>query len=81
MKYRKFHHPSSMQPIEIDEDVWEMQLQEEINGIQFIKETHKYDDKLKEIFEWCHNNGFWAISDLVYFVNKEEEIEFLLMWA
>lgn len=81
MKYKKFHHPESMQPVEIDKDVWEMYLREEINGIQFIKETDADDDKLVEIFEWCHNNGMWAISDLVYFDNKEQEIEFFLKWA
>ena len=70
-----------MQPVEIDEDVWEMYLREEINGVQFIKETDADDDKLVEIFEWCHNNGMWAISDLVYFDNKEQEIEFFLIWA
>ena len=77
MKYSRFYYPQTSYHTYDDETI----LMNERTGLRFTKEADADDNKLKEIIQWCDDNGIWALSNLVYFDNKEQEIEFFLIWA
>lgn len=82
MKYKHFHHPEQIAYCPVgDNDECEPRLMEEINGIRITKQTDNDDQLLIDIFAWCNENGIFAISNLIYFDNQEEKIDFFLRWG
>lgn len=82
MKFRLFNHEPSIGYCQVEEDVYEEREIPAIIGIQLIYEKTLDDrDKIKKIQDYCVFNGIWHISDLVYFENEEDRIQFILTWS
>lgn len=82
MKFRLFNHEPSIGYCQVEEDVYEERELPAIIGIQLIYEKTLDDrDKIKKIQDYCVFNGIWHISDLVYFENEEDRIQFILTWS
>ena len=82
MKFRLFNHEPSIGYCQVEEDVYEEREIPEIIGIQLIYEKTLDDrDKIKKIQDYCVFNGIWHISDLIYFDNEEDRIQFILTWS
>lgn len=83
MRYRKFFHPSRELVTHSGNGTYEFIDTDDVRGVCLIKEYDADNELLEDIFEWCNDQDerIWAISDLVYFDNKEIEINFFLRWA
>ena len=82
MKFRLFNHEPSIGYCQVEEDVYEEREIPAFIGIQLIYEKTLDDrDKIKKIQDYCVFNGIWHISDLVYFENEEDRIQFILTWS
>lgn len=77
-KFRLFYHEESIGYFQVEEDVYEERVIPEIRGIQFADVTI---EEKKQISDYCNSAGLWHISDLVYFDNEEDRIQFLLTWS
>jgi len=81
MKFKRFYQPSTMQPMQVEEDVWEMCPTTEVRSIQIINEKLSDDVKIENIRDWCKENAVYMISNFILFDNAEQETEFLLIFS
>lgn len=81
MKYRVSYWPASEQPYQIEEDVWEFQWEPDCWVVTMTKERDSDDQLMKDIVDYYTKNGTWAISNMIFFYNKNELILFKLKWC
>jgi hypothetical protein len=75
MKYRKFFHPSHIAYEQVEEDVYEERECREIIGIEILSITR---EERENIDNYCNENHIYHISNLIYFDNIYDRIQFLL---
>lgn len=81
MKYKITHYPASYQPLQVEENQWEMQWEPEFWVVEMVKECQGDDELMKKIINHYTKRGTWAISNLVYFYKESEITLFRLSWA
>ena len=79
MKIHLFHNESTLQPYEVEEDVWVMEPTPEQFGVVMKKETAADDELMKNAHDWCNENVGWPWGNHFYFDTEEDRSRFLMV--
>lgn len=79
MKIHLFHNESTLQPYEVEEDVWVMKPTQEQFGVAMKKETAADDELMKNAHDWCKENVGWPWGNHFYFDTEEDRSRFLMV--